>query len=363
MAKKSLKQIASNYDQELIRKQKEAQAKIEASINKVIDDITAIAANESLPSGVFDLTKLPLLNNFIDRRISQLARSINSEIVNGINGAWELSNKKNNIFADIRIDKSIIPTDAKVTFYDTNSPALSAFKNRQIEGLNLSQRIYKTGEQLKGELEAGLGLGISKGQSAASMSRDLKQYLKDPDKLFRRVRDEEGNLQLSKNAKSFNPGQGVYRSSFKNINRLTRTETNMAYRQADMLRYDQTPFILGYEVRLSAQHPRFDICDLMAGEYPSTFNFIGWHPQCLCYTVPILMNNEQFAAYQKLVLSGHDTPENVKKIAARISDIPDSAKTWITDNAEKVSGWKKPPLWWQQNEEFVPDISKIIKAD
>lgn len=43
----------------------------------------------------------------------------------------------------------------------------------------------------------GLDLGIRSGKSAATMTRDLRQYLRHPDKLFRRVRDEHGLLKLS----------------------------------------------------------------------------------------------------------------------------------------------------------------------
>ena len=51
----------------------------------------------------------------------------------------------------------------------------------------------------------GLDLGIRSGKSAAAMTRDLRQYLQHPDKLFRRVRDEHGLLKLSQVAKDFHP--------------------------------------------------------------------------------------------------------------------------------------------------------------
>lgn len=58
------------------------------------------------------------------------------------------------------------------------------------------------------------------------MTRDLRNYLQHPDVLFRRVRDQHGILRLSQAAKDYHPGQGVYRSSYKNARRLTATETN-----------------------------------------------------------------------------------------------------------------------------------------
>ena len=59
------------------------------------------------------------------------------------------------------------------------------------------------------------------------LSRDVRRYLRNPDKLFRRVRDKHGNLRLSKAAKAYHPGRGVYRSSYRNALRLTATENNM----------------------------------------------------------------------------------------------------------------------------------------
>src|SRR5690606_36428057 len=120
------------------------------------------------------------------------------------------------------------------------------------------------------------------------LATQQKQYLIEPDRLYRRVRDLDGKLVLSKAAKEYNPGRGIYRSSYKNAMRLARTETNMAYREADNTRYATSQILLGYEVRLSANHPRYDICDHLKGEYPKDFKFVGWHPQCMCYTVPKL---------------------------------------------------------------------------
>ena len=108
-----------------------------------------------------------------------------------------------------------------------------------------------------------------------------------------RVRDKHGNLRLSKAAKAYHPGRGVYRSSYRNALRLTATENNMAYRTADHLRWQQQPFVVGIEIKLSNNHTckgvigRFvDICDDRAGVYPKDFKFVGWHPHCRCYCVP-----------------------------------------------------------------------------
>lgn len=357
MAKqKTPAQIAAEYEQ----RAKQFQSQLAKVIDKVyydaINAIAPFASSQVLPPGEFSLSGLPALERRIDQVISQMNASITAYVHNGIRAMWELSNDKNDLIADIRLDKSLIPADKQVAFYDTNIEALNAFTNRVENGLNLSDRVYNATAQFKAELETGLGLGISKGESSATIGRDLRQYLKEPEKLFRRVRDEEGNLQLSKTAAAFHPGQGVYRSSRKNIERLTTTETNNAYRVSDNARYQNMPFVLGYEWTLSANHQKCDLCDSMAGPYPVDFVFTGGHPFCICFIVPILMSNEQFMQYQKLVIAGNDTPENVGKIAKRITDIPESASTWLNANAEKIQGLKNTPYFWANNTQYMPEI-------
>lgn len=193
--------------------------------------------------------------------------------------------------------------------------------------------------QFKEEIEMALDLGIRSGKSAAEMSRDERQYLRYPDKLFRRVRDEHGNLRLSKAAKAFHPGQGVYRSSYKNALRLTATETNIAYRTADFLRVQDLDFVVGIEVRLSNNHtlngrPFFDICDELAGKYPKDFKFTGWHPFCRCHSIKILKTEEEFFADEQRLLAGEELGGESLN---RVGDVPPQFKEWVRDNRERIT--------------------------
>ena len=76
--------------------------------------------------------------------------------------------------------------------------ALEAFQERKIKGLNLSDRVWNYTNQFKGEIEQALDVGIADGRSAAQLSRDIREYLREPEKLFRRVRDKNGVLKASK---------------------------------------------------------------------------------------------------------------------------------------------------------------------
>ena len=102
----------------------------------------------------------------------------------------------------------------------------------------------------------------------------------------------------------YHSGQGVYRSSYKNAMRLARTEINMAYREAEYQRWQQLDFVVGFRIHLSNNHtilnskgepvPFHDICDELAGDYPKTFKFVGWHPQCRCFVTPILSDYDEY---------------------------------------------------------------------
>ncbi|GAG87786.1 unnamed protein product, partial [marine sediment metagenome] len=150
----------------------------------------------------------------------------------------------------------------------------------------------------KDQLELYLSSGISTGKSAAGIAGDIKQYLNEPNRLFRRVR-QEGRLVLSKAARGYHPGAGIYRSSYRNALRLAKNEINMAYRMSDHLRRQQLPFVTGIEVHLSASHPRLDMCDDLAGKYPKGFIFMTWHVGCLCYTTSIMLNEKDSLKFMR----------------------------------------------------------------
>ena len=209
----------------------------------------------------------------------------------------------------------------------------------------LSERVWKHLSQYKGELELGLDLSIGKGKSANEIARDLKQYLNEPDRLFRRVRDKHGNLHLSKNAQNYHPGQGVYRSSFKNAQRLARTETNRAYHEASWRKYQEWDFVVGYEVRLSNNPKHCPFCSAMAGKYPKEFKFFGWHPNCRCTTIPILAKDID------------DVLESEK-----ITELPKPMRDWLNDNADKIEKAKNKPWLVVENGEFLGKINKREQA-
>ena len=281
---------------------------------------------------------------------------LNTIITVGISTEWAFANAKNDSWVKALFDN---PKDGYMLH---NLKALDAYQNRKIYGHKLSARVWNYTKQFEQFIEMSLSLSISEGRSAASVSRDVRSQLRYPDKLFRRVRNRFGNLVLSQNARSYHPGQGVYRSSYQNAMRMARTEINGAYRRSDHIRWQQLDFIVGVEVKTSKSHeawlakeyyPRFkkgivppkEICDALAGKYPKDFKFIGWHPNCKCYAVPILANEG----------TGRDwweEPDN------EVTTTPAFFDNWLKQNRERIEdarGRGKAPYWVVENKKYTDE--------
>lgn len=320
------------------------------------EEYSKLAAKADYSNEVqFRWSDFPKLKKEADKVTKSLAAAIKNLVLASTLDEWSEANK--DIDKEVRdlLLKSGVKAEQLGNFsnyFRTNLGALKAFQQRKSGGLGLSDRVWNIAKNR--EVETELCVSVSEGRSAKSMATVMKKYLNQPDKLFRRVRDKYGELQLSKNAKAYHSGQGVYRSSYRNALRLTRTETNMAYRSAEMERYSDLDFIVGYEVKRSKIHYDCPVCDDLAGKYPKTFKFMGWHPSCRCYVVPILNTNEEFEAQNEAIMAG-DEPKTVS--SREVKDLPDGFKAWYKENKERIDGARKRgTLPW-----FLKDNEKLIK--
>ena len=328
---------------------------IEKLIDNTIGQVAWQAGRLNGPkNGDFYFRNHPVISRAVDEALKTLSRKIVEQITVGSADAWELANLNNDSLISYLV-KSIgpgrIPPGALLRWqYATrNLEALKTFQKRKSEGLGLSDKVWLYVGSLKQELELAIDIGLGDGKSADSLSRAVRRYLRNPEALFRRVRNKEtGVLRLSKAAAAYHPGQGVYRSAYKNAKRLATTETNMAYRTADFERRQGLDFILGIRVNLSKNHtcldskgiprPFFDICDILQGDYPKWFKFVGWHPNCRCYTTTILPSKAEFFKY----LDAMDENGNSTYIPkGEITELPPQFKQWVAENAGRIEAAQK----------------------
>lgn len=248
-------------------------------------------------------------------------------------------------------------------------------------GLNLSDRVWNYTQQTKSEFEIAvsqvLADGIGKGISAESLGRQVRQYLNNPDMMYRRyhrkklmsdgtkkdvvewrrrVIDKDGKVHFVKEDLA-KVGTGVYRSARQNALRLTITETNMAHNYSNCKRWESEPFVLGIRIRLSANHPAEDICDELAGDYPKTFMWRGWHPRCMCSISPILMdrNSDEWKKLRKMPKEEYEAYQSPNLV----KNVPSAFSEWCERNKKKLKVARdndKLPYFVKDNQKVVGDL-------
>ena len=278
------------------------------------------------------------IESAVDRELLNLESMLYANISAFQKDGWERAERKNDDFISQFIKGMAISSATKDGMFTHNLSAFEALKNDiDSNGLKLSDRVWNITQQTKSQLEFYLDSGVVAGRNSNGISSDIRQILQNPQKRFRRIRNEKGELVLSQPMKDYHPGQGVYRSAYKNALRTSATTTNTAYRSADYERWSKQDFILGIEIQRSANNRGpCKICDAMIGKYPKTFKFTGFHPFCICFATPITMEPEDFADF---LLNDTVPKEQV------ITDIPQGAKDFVRENKDGLQS----AFWYKDN--------------
>ncbi|NCB98643.1 MAG: hypothetical protein EOM36_09835 [Bacteroidia bacterium] len=345
------KKIGLEYDKEhFIRVEKyirQIEMLFDTTANEAVKIVSSISPDITKPFRIDDFPEVKarfgrLMNKFSSNMLFVVKTATKSE--------WLRACEKNDEMVNLLSKLMKMDGRLKGRYNSRNLQALESFQQRKMSGLNLSDRVWNYTSQFRGEIEMALDLGLFDGRSAQDLSRDVRMYLKEPKMLFRRVADTRGRLHLSKRAKEYMPGGGVYRSSYKNALRMTRTEVNMAYRMSDHIRWQQLDFVVGYEVKRSNKVFSCDICESLKGRYPKSFLFLGWHPQCRCQVVSILATQQEFISYQKKVLAGKDVTLKSKN---EIKKPPKNFSDWYLLHKEKVDSSPNPPYFIRENKHHL----------
>lgn len=266
---------------------------------------------------------------------------------------------------------SVLSDKALQTARKTAAATFIANRLNAKNGLNLAQSVWNYCQQTKAEFEMAMSNviadGLSKGTSAEDIGRQIRQYLKEPDMMYRRYhtvqrlangqkkdvvtwrrkRIIDGKVRFVEEPLE-KVGQGVYRSSRMNALRVARTEINAAYHTTRNERWANEPFVIGQHIHVSPQHDPeedADICDELEGYYPKDFVWNSWHPQCMCTSDPVMISGDEREQFYRKLLNGEDMSNYVSP--NRIKDMPDQYKRYIEDNADKiVDAYKRDKLAW-----------------
>lgn len=287
----------------------------------------------------------------------RFVEDIGAVIYSGTSEEWKNSNEVQDLLAN-KVLQTYGVTIGKKNYeilYQPNNDALKAFQQRKDKGFTISDKLWNQSTLYKQELEEAISCAIQKGTSAIILSKQISKYLLDFPQLQKDYRERFGKASRSMDCE--------YRSI-----RLAASEINMAYRQAENLRWQQMDFVVGYEIKLSNNHtcngkPFQDICDILAGKYPKDFQWTGWHPLCRCYKIPILKTEEEFWEWDGRSEASTASVNEVK-------DVPDDFKKWVLDNQERISTAKKRntlPYFLRDNKSVYQkitvesSISEIVK--
>lgn len=351
MAKKK----RSKWDLQHLRNLMAVENEVDACYRAAVDRIMKLNYSRIVEDGVlFSFNPSTLAGQQVKQITKDLTADVTAAIMDGINTAWELSNAKNDaLVAQYLNGYKDLPANLARRYLSTNDGALAAFAKRKVDGLRLSDRVWRYTDQFKSEIEMAIDIGLRDGRSADKLSRDVRAYLQNPDALFRRVRDEHGNLVLSKAAKAYHPGRGVYRSASKNARRLASTECNIAYHKADKERWQRLDFVVGFKVVPSKNHPRPDMCDDLQGDYPKTFDFSGWHPHCRCHAVPIMKTLDEVKADNRAIINGGEPSEGSINM---VKTPPLGFSAWIKSNEGRLASANSLPYFVRDNKAFVEAV-------
>lgn len=214
----------------------------------------------------------------------RFVEDIGAVIYSGTSEEWKNSNEVQDLLAN-KVLQTYGATIGKKNYeilYQPNNDALKAFQQRKDKGFTISDKLWNQSILYKQELEEAISCAIQKGTSAITLSKQISKYLLDFPQLQKDYKERFGKASRSMDCE--------YRSI-----RLAASEINMAYRQAENLRWQQMDFVVGYEIKLSNNHtcngkPFQDICDILAGKYPKDFQWTGWHPLCYSDDSEVLTN-------------------------------------------------------------------------
>lgn len=277
----------------------------------------------------------PELGEAVEKAQNDFVSSMGNLIISNTSEEWRESNLVQDKLAEKVWDYyEASHSDKKYKhFFQTNSDALQAFQSRRYNGMNLSQRLWQQSESAKTELEDCIATAIQKGMSAITLSKRVSKYLQDFPSMKADYSEKFGHASKAKNCQ------------YASI-RLARSEINMAYRSAEQLRWKQMDFILGYEIKLSKSHPVHDICDDLKGKYPKDFKFTGWHPNCMCYTIPIIASEDEYWSGKPLKY---------------VDSVPAEFKDWAVNNQSRIAQAEKRgtlPYFIKDNINVVKNVIK-----
>lgn len=320
--------IDTQYEKKLLQQQLALKGRMIETINRSVKDLSDYLSRYSKKFPEDYKSRITFINRSGIKRqlmaqMKQLVRELDQLTTDATEQAWHLAVQKNEIITKQFITGITLPVGLASSYFGSNIPALESYlKNAS----TISESVLNYTGLFQKQIENYVSSGIIQGKGAREIATQLKAIALNPMAEFKALQKATGVVMQMPS-----PGSGVYKSIFKNLFRISRTETNIAYRLSDDVKRNQLDFIVGFEIHLSDAHEITDICDAMSGSYPVSFVFCGWHPNCFCYTVDILATKEEFKAWIKGGMKGE-----IIQSQRMVTKIPEVARNYVLKNEKKL---------------------------
>jgi len=249
----------------------------------------------------------------IDKLVDGLNDDTFKSLYRGIRGIWQFKNQETKQILNIARMGAFIHGDYEGYVNGYTERALLSFMNRTYkDGLKVSDRVWRVGEDARRELYTAIRNGVAQGQDPRELAKSIKHLL-NPDVATPLRSETRKKLGVSKDV----PMEAM---------RLAVTELQNANYEATIGAYSLSPLYQGIYWRLSSNHPIEDICDEYASHNGDGFWEKGSeptkpHPWCRCIAVPKLLSPE-------------DTVKTMREWIKEPNSHPDIEK-WYQENR----GW------------------------
>jgi hypothetical protein len=142
--------INKKYEKLHFNEQDRVVSYINKQYNSIINQITPL-----VESGASRL----IVQRKLNQLLKQFRTNITAKIENGIKYSWDISNQKNIAYFEQRLSGYTIPDNVKQALFNPNTNRLEAFIQRKEGGLELSDRVWKSAQQFKSNLDMSLDVG------------------------------------------------------------------------------------------------------------------------------------------------------------------------------------------------------------
>lgn len=354
MAKIDYKKLRNELYKRTERYAESVQALYDKALSDISKEFAYVDYDPNEPFSFEDVGKFDKIDAIMRRLEDQIQQVVEKGIVAEFGVAY---NGCNELIKQVIGDRLMDNVEKAFSPRVGSGNAAKAFIRANMAGsITASQRVWNGA--VLGQMETAVQEALMEGMPAKRMAALLEDYLVNPDDCFRRFRIKTGENANGKtmygrqwkkrvihkdgsttwknaDPRNYPTGQGVYHSSYKNALRYARTTTNIAYRSAENERYQELPFVIAIDIHISNNpgHVR-DICDDLRGRYPKDFPWTGWHPNCMCYKVPVLATKSEIDDMVDTILDGGD-PNDVE-VDGIVKELPDNFVRWAKTNKERI---------------------------